>query len=153
MEYNATWSVDSKKNKMVKVFCCINASARDYAKIGRLYLKKGNWNNKQIIPKNWVTKSTTFTTPKNDFRYTYHWKHSVTYEILTDSTKYPDLYVDGGYFMDGDNTKSSIIIYPYPGFYAIGTLGQFVYVYPEKDLIIVRLGQQDRVFEWENIIK
>jgi len=153
MEYNATWSVDSKKNKMVKAFCCINASARDYAKIGRLYLNKGKWNNKQIIPENWVTKSTTFTTSKNDFRYTYHWKHSVTYEILTDSTKYPDLYVDGGYFMDKNNAKKDFIIYPYPGFFAIGILGQFVYVYPEKDLIIVRLGQQDKVFEWENIIK
>ncbi len=153
MEYNATWSVDSKKHKMVKAFCCINASARDYAKIGRLYLKKGNWNSKQIIPQDWVIKSTTFTTPKNNFRYTYHWKHSVTYEIVTDSTKYPDLYVNGGYFMDKNNKRKDFIIYPYPAFFAIGILGQFVYVYPEKELIIVRLGKQDRVFEWENIMK
>ncbi len=153
MEFNATWSVDSKKHKMVKAFCCMNASARDYAKIGRLYLNHGKWNNKQIVSKSWVDKATNITSTKNDFRYAYHWKHSVTYEVVTDSTKYPDLYVDGGYFFDKNNVKQHFIIYPYPAFFAIGIFGQFVYVYPEKDLIIVRLGKTDKTFEWEDIIK
>ena len=44
MEYDASWSIDSKKNKTAKAFCCLNARARDFAKFGRLYLNKGNWN-------------------------------------------------------------------------------------------------------------
>lgn len=58
MEYDASWSLDRKKNGLEKTYCCINARARDFAKIGRLYLNNGNWNGKQIVSKEWVSKST-----------------------------------------------------------------------------------------------
>lgn len=58
MEYEASWSLDRKKNGIEKTFCCINARARDFAKIGRLYLNKGYWDNKQIVSEAWVKKST-----------------------------------------------------------------------------------------------
>ncbi|RRN76259.1 class C beta-lactamase-related serine hydrolase, partial [Pseudoxanthomonas sp. SGD-10] len=51
MEYPASWSMDRKKNGIEKTFCCLNARARDFAKLGRLYLHKGNWNGKQLISK------------------------------------------------------------------------------------------------------
>ncbi len=34
-------------------------SARDMARFGLLYLRKGNWNGRQIIPQDWIEKSTT----------------------------------------------------------------------------------------------
>lgn len=34
-------------------------SARDMARFGYLYLRQGRWNGKQILPANWVTRSTT----------------------------------------------------------------------------------------------
>lgn len=37
MEFDASWSIDRKKNGLEKTFCCLNARARDFAKIGRLY--------------------------------------------------------------------------------------------------------------------
>jgi len=153
MEQNALWSVDSKKNNMVKAFCCMNATARDYAKIGRLYLNNGKWNNKQIIPEKWVAKVRDFKTAKNDFRYSYHWKHAVTYEVVTDSTHYPNLYTHGGYFFDEHQQRKDFIIYPYPAFFAVGIFGQFTYVYPEKDIIIVRLGKKDKEINWEELFK
>ena len=58
MELDASWSIDKKKNGMEKTFCCINSTAHDYAKFGRLYLKNGNWNGQQVIPENWVKMST-----------------------------------------------------------------------------------------------
>ena len=57
MEYNASWSLD-KKNGLEKTFCCLNSVALDYAKLGRLYLKKGNWNGKQILSSEWIEKTT-----------------------------------------------------------------------------------------------
>jgi CubicO group peptidase (beta-lactamase class C family) len=54
MEYDATWSLDRKKDGLEKTFCCINARARDFAKLGRLYLNKGNWNGTQVVPQKWV---------------------------------------------------------------------------------------------------
>lgn len=44
----------------------------DIAKFGQLYLQKGNWNGKQLIPAAWVTEATTLQTsngssPKSDW--------------------------------------------------------------------------------------
>ncbi len=57
MEYPASWSLDRKKNGLEKTFCCLNARARDFAKLGRLYLNEGNWNGRQVVPAHWVRES------------------------------------------------------------------------------------------------
>ena len=62
MEYDGSWSIDKKKNGLEKTFCCINARANDFAKIGRLYLNKGKWNGKEIVQENWVNESTKIDT-------------------------------------------------------------------------------------------
>ena len=77
MEYPATMSIDSKKHQTIKAFCCLNARARDFAKFGRLYLNKGKWQGKQILPKNWVERSTSVINDSHDargFPYTYQWR-------------------------------------------------------------------------------
>lgn len=40
MEYDASWSLDRKKYGLEKTFCCLNARALDFAKMGRFYLNK-----------------------------------------------------------------------------------------------------------------
>lgn len=118
MEYDASWSIDRERNGFEKTFCCLNARARDYAKIGRLYLNKGNWNGKQIIPESWVNESTKIdTTGGSAWNYQYQWW------IASEQ---------------GD-------------FYARGMLGQFVYVNPEKKLIIVRLGERGSGIDWPKV--
>lgn len=47
MEFSAKWSTDSKR--IEKAFCCIQALAKDVAKISQLILLHGKWNNEQII--------------------------------------------------------------------------------------------------------
>lgn len=56
MEYDASWSIDKKKDGLEKTFCCLNARARDFAKIGRLYLQNGKWNDQQIVPADWLRR-------------------------------------------------------------------------------------------------
>lgn len=74
MEYNGSWSLDRKKNGLEKTFCCLNASAIDFAKIGRLYLYKGNWNGQQIISEQWVNESTKTETSQGSVDYyQYNW--------------------------------------------------------------------------------
>ena len=109
MEYDATWSLDRKKDGIEKTFCCVNARARDFAKIGRLYLNKGAWNGKQIVPQKWVENSTKIdTTGGNVAHYQHQW---------------------------WINQKDA-------SFEAEGILGQHIYVNPEKNVIIVRLGEK-----------
>ncbi len=74
MEYNASWSIDQRKAGMEKTFCCVNAVARDYAKIGRLYLNGGEWNGRQIVSRDWVKASTKFDTSHGSVPYyQYQW--------------------------------------------------------------------------------
>lgn len=77
MEYDASWSIDSRRSNTVKAFCCLNARTIDFAKIGRLYLKKGNWNGTQLISEKWINKSLTITNDSKDSRgysYVYQWR-------------------------------------------------------------------------------
>ncbi|MAC94617.1 MAG: serine hydrolase [Flavobacteriales bacterium] len=119
MEYSATWSIDKKKEGLEKTFCCINARARDYAKIGRLYLNRGKWNNEQIISEEWVERSTKLDTSKGSaWFYQYQW-------WLPSKT--------------GD-------------FMAQGILGQYIYVNPNSNVIIVRLGKNSGKADWWTIL-
>jgi CubicO group peptidase (beta-lactamase class C family) len=67
------WSID-KKNQIEKTFCCIGATAEDYAKFGRLILNNGRWNNKVIISEQWLNKSLSRDTSNgSSFNYNYSW--------------------------------------------------------------------------------
>lgn len=118
MEYPASWSLDRAKDGMEKTFCCLNATARDFAKLGRLYLHQGRWNGQQLVPASWVTAST-----------------------------------------QRDTTAGSVPFYQYqwwlpqPGhdFMAQGILGQYIYVHPAKDLVMVRLGKNEGKVDWPSL--
>lgn len=120
MEYDASWSTDRRKNGLEKTFCCLNARARDFAKIGRLYLNKGNWNGKQLVPEEWVINST-----KRDLSngsagyYQYQW-----------------------WILNGTGD-----------FMAQGILGQYIFVSPEKNLVIVRLGKNYGHVDWVDLFE
>jgi CubicO group peptidase (beta-lactamase class C family) len=56
-EADASWVVDVFGQEVT--YCCFNAVLRDYARFGRLLAHGGNWNGRQIIPRQWVTDATT----------------------------------------------------------------------------------------------
>ncbi len=77
MEYEATWSIDSKAGNQIKAFCCLNARARDFAKLGSLYLNHGQWQGQQVVPEAWVEKSLSIINDSRDsqgYPYTYQWR-------------------------------------------------------------------------------
>ncbi len=55
----------------------LNVSTRDYARFGQMFLDKGQWNGKQIIPESWAEQSVRDTAPKPEaiipFGYGYQW--------------------------------------------------------------------------------
>jgi CubicO group peptidase (beta-lactamase class C family) len=114
-EYPASWSIDQSNDGMEKAFSSINATARDFAKFGRLFLHKGSWNGKQLISKDWVEESTKVDAQEGSaWYYQYQWW----------------LPSKNGDFM------------------ANGHLGQYIYVNPAKDLIVVRLGKNEGKVNW-----
>jgi len=56
-ENQAFWQVDNP-NGIEKAYCCIASNARDFARLGKLYKQKGNWNGQQILDSSFVELST-----------------------------------------------------------------------------------------------
>ncbi len=120
MEYNGSWSTD--EYNFEKMESGINCRAIDFAKFGRLYLQNGNWDGKQIISNEWVKMSTEPYFPDTQGYYpdvSLFRDHSVYYSLMWWGVK-----------KDGTG-------YDY---FALGNFGQFIYVSPDKNLIIVRNG-------------
>ncbi|MFT5835057.1 MAG: CubicO group peptidase (beta-lactamase class C family), partial [Cognaticolwellia sp.] len=138
--YDASWSVDSKKRETVKAFAALNAAPIDFAKLGRLFLNQGNWNGTQVISKDWVQTTTDF---ENLYQngYKNQWWASVVTKIFTDSLKAVE-YKNANLQTTKMSSKGNIHWFQDYGkaYRAEGILNQFIFVRPDKNLIIVRMG-------------
>ncbi|RAN43862.1 beta-lactamase [Herbaspirillum rubrisubalbicans] len=56
MEQDATWSVDSQEHGVEKAFCCLNTTARDFSRLGLLYLDGGRVGQQQIVSPTWAAE-------------------------------------------------------------------------------------------------
>ncbi|HUH34441.1 MAG TPA: serine hydrolase [Moheibacter sp.] len=113
MEKDAYWSKD-RKDGMEKAYCCLNSNVRDFAKLGQLLLKQGNWHGKQILDSAFVEKM--ITPNAKAFSPGEHQRYG--YSIWMDTEHQPNFYG------------------------LMGHLGQRVIVVPSEDLVIVRLGHE-----------
>lgn len=121
-EYDAYWSLD-KQDGLEKAFCCINSNAKDFARMGKLYMHFGNWNGKQLLDSNYVRNSISpFNCNEEDC------KPNHTYGYAWWLTEYKGM----------------------PVFYMQGMLGQYVICVPDKKLIIARLGRKRRANKGKN---
>lgn len=137
MQFSATWSIDSQKHGFEKMESGINARAIDFARFGKLYLNKGNWNGEQIISSQWIIDSTKRKENLNDSYYSY--------------TEWDFFNRDNGYYKymwlgyereDGDYD-----------FFAHGKYGQVIYVSPKYNVVIVRTGKTaGKVDFWPEIL-
>jgi CubicO group peptidase (beta-lactamase class C family) len=112
MEFDGSWSLDSAQSGFEKMESGINARAIDFAKFGRLYLNGGSWDGIQIVPADWVRVS------------------------IADNGLIKDAPIYYGYMWWGMKCKPESQDY-----LAMGNYGQFIYISPEKNLIIVRNGE------------
>src|SRR4051812_39721646 len=60
-ESDAAWNVDGGGYEMA--FCCINATLRDWARVGLLLANGGEINGRQVIPAEWVKEATRVHAP------------------------------------------------------------------------------------------
>ena len=72
MCHEGLWSID--KSGVEKSFCCLSATAMDYAKFGRLYLNRGLWNKQRVFSQSWYEESIRRdTTDGSSHNYNYSW--------------------------------------------------------------------------------
>ncbi len=123
-EYGASWSLDSMKTSFEKMESGLNGRAIDFARFGLLYLHKGNLNGNQIVTEKWVKESTS--PDPNDNREWPSW---------------PEYRKNGGYYKYhwwGNVRDNGHFDYT-----AAGNFGQYIYVCPQKNLVIARFGEDD----------
>ncbi|MCC9624352.1 beta-lactamase family protein [Thalassospira sp. MA62] len=97
------------------------ATARDWAKIGQLYLQDGVWDGERILPEGWVDYATSAPDADPDSIYGAHWWRDIP----------------GGHDTENDQSAPTV---PDDAFFALGHDGQSISVIPSRDLVVVRLG-------------
>jgi len=91
-------------------YCCVDTTSRDFARFGLLYLRGGLWDATQVVPASWASDSIT-NTANTYSGYGYQWWLRMS---------------QGG------------TIPPY--YSALGHDGQYIYIIPSLDLVVVRNG-------------
>ena len=113
-EANAYWLTDSEN--MEVAYGGLNATARDYAKIGELYRLEGNINGKQIVPSSWVRASVKPDAP----------------HLMPGDNPLSDFPLGYGYQWWVPDSSGD--------FSAIGVYNQFIYVSPKNNMVVVKLS-------------
>jgi len=87
------WALDSKKNRQAKTFCCVDATARDFARLGRVWKNNGIYNGEQIIPSFWIDSVRAPRTGEGAaINYKYHfWRAPSLYNCFTAAGMYGQL--------------------------------------------------------------
>jgi CubicO group peptidase (beta-lactamase class C family) len=146
MEATGSWNLDSSQSEVAKMESGINARAIDFAKLGRLYLKEGNWEGVQIISKSWVNESTRADTSTDpSWHYQYFWR------VYTSDQKNYHFAINDG-FTRKFNSVEPLKDVNYH-FAATGKYGQFIYIIPEKDIIFIRFGKELGFYSWYEIFE
>jgi CubicO group peptidase (beta-lactamase class C family) len=124
-EFEAYWLVDGKDMEMANGG--LNACLRDYAKFGRIYLNKGNWNGEQIIPLSWFEEST----------------NSSEEHLQPESKNSESPGLGYGYqWWLPDGTEDEIL--------AIGIFNQYIYVNPTTNTVIVKNSANKNYYDKSN---
>ncbi|MCC0177442.1 serine hydrolase [Waterburya agarophytonicola K14] len=115
-----------------KPFCCLFATPRDWAKVGQLWLDRGQVDGKQIVLSSWLEKM--LQPSPLESKYGYHiWLEARTPEKT------------GAY-----SVNSSEPFLAQDTFYLDGASLQRVYIIPSQELVIVRVGEDAQ--NWDDSV-
>jgi len=117
MESDGFITYDSRKHHTSHAFGGISLTMKDLAKIGRLYLNNGVWGERRIVSESWIAESSVYSEDNEGY-------HFCWYNTSSVGAEKPE----------------------HPGFYALGIRGQVLYVNPDRNLIMVRLGLRDDTY-------
>ena len=147
LEHDATWIYDDEKHKSLRAFCCMNLTARDYAKFGRLFLNKGSWQGKQLVSKEWVENIFNLDTISAYEGYKNQWWKDEKVKFFTDSAAAHRYYLENanskatiGKSTRIDNKSYWMVSHYNDGVYARGLLQQHIYIIPSKNTVMVLLS-------------
>jgi CubicO group peptidase (beta-lactamase class C family) len=92
-------------------YCCLDSTSRDFARFGQLYLQEGRWGDEQVVPEAWVAESLVPSAPSEEAGEPYGYQWWLGEPAGTEDV-----------------------------FAAVGHDGQWIYVIPGLDMVVVRNG-------------
>jgi len=113
-EHAASWSLDSFDGGVEKFFGGFNATARDHARLGLLFLHGGTLNGREILPASWVERSLAPDPIAGLVHTTDGWVRRGMYQ----------------WFLTRDGRA----------YFAKGYHGQYIFVVPARHWVFVRFG-------------
>lgn len=114
-EHDALWNID-REGGNEKAFSAFYATARDFARIGKLMLNNGRWGDRQVLSDAWVQASISpVNTPDPDGKLVTHYGYQ--------------------WWLAPPHVS------PWH-FSARGMRGQYIVCVPEHDLVVVRMGHK-----------
>lgn len=124
MEASGSWSVDSEASGFEKMESGINARAIDFARLGLLHLHGGAWQGEQIVPSAWVTEAVTpwVTEAYAGRGFGYYW-----------------------WTMPAVDDRGERYL-------AIGNKGQYIFVAPGSETVVVRFGRDFGYDHWPELL-
>ena len=118
----ASWSLDSNEGGVEKFFGGFNATARDHARLGLMFLHGGTLNGQEILPPEWVQRSLTPDPIAGLVHTTDGWVRRGMYQ----------------WFLTRDGRA----------YFAKGYHGQYIFVVPAKHWVFVRFGVGYGEIDW-----
>lgn len=122
-----SWNLD-REGGFERSWCCLAMTARDLARFGQLVLQAGRWDGAQLVSEGWLERS-------------------FTPGFLGE--RWPDGYADSPI----DNYGYQWWLLQNGARLALGKDGQYLYVDPEHDVVIVRLGESPGDAAWIEIMQ
>ena len=127
MCHNACINLDLDSSA-AHAFGGISTVARDLAKFGRLYLRNGDWEGKQLIPEKWVLAGRVRDTTQGSW-----WGYNRAFWLDTYTAQ--NSWYKHSYFPEAEPED-----WKRNDYLAGGFKGQYVYINPELNIVIVRQG-------------
>ncbi|SEW29966.1 serine hydrolase domain-containing protein [Chitinophaga arvensicola] len=140
---NASWSMDSRDAGFAKMESGFNATAMDFLRFGALCLDNGRVNGRQVVPAAWIQESVS---PPEQPADTEKYKSRLSPPLCrwAGSAAGYYKYLWWGYRIDPHNFD----------YFALGAKGQFIYICPRKQAVIVRFGKHwGKIDWWPGVLK
>jgi CubicO group peptidase (beta-lactamase class C family) len=113
MEFDGAWTLDSAASGFEKMEAGLNARPIDFAKLGRLFIHDGRSDGRQVVSSEWVLRATGV-------------------DPADRIPAFGDRYYALMWWRLGEDENAD--------FFAVGDHGQYIYVSPSNDIVIVRTG-------------
>ena len=144
-DHRTTMATDAAGNTIMDTF--VQASCRDVARLGQLFLHRGSWNGRQVVSAAWVEEATG--RPSQDI--------FPGYGLLWWLNRAGETRLD---HVDRDTVGSTLDLRgdqlvpgaPEDLFWAIGAYGQTLQVHPATDTVVVRLGTSPDFIDHDTLV-